>query len=497
MPTAIDAAVVLGLAGKASEVFAEPGTYLSFPLAPIGFDRARLRALVDDPSSPEGQSGLVEFSLRVNELPDGAVWQPDGDRLWDVYGDVLAGAELAESKRAPEEEADYHRAYDLLYQTQPDGSIADAPACVAYEQHRDAYLAAAQEYNNRKGQAEFTADQAVRDLWTADEPILRDRVAEAEEDWAIAGHRVEVDNARRVLREFGSRSPLMAWAGYRKLFDPDLPELYFRTSIEGTMFLETGYFPTDVVDVEWPSMTFTRSELVALGAAAPAGLRSRLAGGSDEKTIDNVSFEYSTITVNRPWFAPEVFGSRAWRFHEEGRVLSDGASPPAGQCTAYVSGLVLVRNITITRRSNRAPGEHLYFLPTTRAAAMMPVTRPQPRHIVVARAQERSRRVSAAHHAAAVGVDLLRPPLPLAVRPRRERRAGAAVAVPARLSAVGRTTAIRRPPLPALTLPWAAAPDDSATDPNHVYVLAFVCRVLPKAPNPDPQLTWSSAHVTA
>ena len=30
----------------------------------------------------------------------------------------------------------------------------------------------------------------------------------------------------------------------------------------------------------------------------------------------------------------------------------------------------------------------------------------------------------------------------------------------------------------------------TATDANFVYVLAFVCRLLPKAPNPDPHLVW-------
>jgi hypothetical protein len=51
-------------------------------------------------------------------------------------------------------------------------------------------------------------------------------------------------------------------------------------------------------------------------------------------------------------------------------------------------------------------------------------------------------------------------------------------------------TGIRRPPLPPLEPPLAAKPGDTAADPHHVYVLAFVCRLLPKAPNPDPQLTW-------
>src|SRR5262245_31316657 len=176
MSTSIDATVVLGLVGKAAQVFSEPRTYLSFPLSPIPIERARLRAIVHDPLSPVGQSALAEFSLLVNELADGPIWQPDGDqRLWDAYGDVLAGAELAQATRTPEEEADYQRAYGLLYHTRPDEAVVDSPSVVAYEQYRDAYLSAAQEYNNRKGEVELATDAKAREQWTKDEAVLRDR----------------------------------------------------------------------------------------------------------------------------------------------------------------------------------------------------------------------------------------------------------------------------------------------------------------------------------
>jgi hypothetical protein len=522
---AIDTTVVLGLAGKASQVFEEPGTYLSFPLAPYGMEQARLRALVHDPLSAEGQQALAEFSLLVNEVPAGQFWQPDSTkRLWDVYGDVLDAVELAELPRTAEEQAGYDRAYALLYETAADDVVVDSQTVLAYEQHRDAYLAATQEYNNRKGQAELAADATVAQQWRVDEPTLREHIVEAEQDWATAGHRAEVEDARRLLRELGSRAPVMVWSGYRKLFDPDLPEIYFRTSVDGWAYLPTGYVPSDIVDVAWSTITVTRDELLVLAEQAPPELRSRLAGGSTDAAIQSVSFEYSALTVSRPWFAPEVFASRAWRFYEPDRYLSDGGTPPSGECTAYVGGLVLARNVAVRRRASE-PGVDLGFLPTRPARVAGTLARAYPKSALLERLNARRAATARAVARTTTGHD--RPAarnhrvraIPGTVRDHRDTpqpggRSVRVAAVAASLSrpevsgapraeAVPVERVIRRVPAvragvkavpvgePAATSgPASSGAAITTSDPGDVYIIGFVCRLLPKAPDPDPSLGW-------
>jgi hypothetical protein len=516
MSTGIDATVVLGLAGKAAQVFGRPGTYLSFPLAPLTMERSRLQALANDPLSPDGQQGLAEFSLLVNEVPNGPLWQPGGDqRLWDVYADVLT-AELAEETRTPEEEADYRRAYALLYEARPDGAMVASPTVTAYEQYRDAYISAAQEYNNRKGQAELATDNAVKEQWSRDEQVLAQRVADADVAWTAAGHRGEVEDARRVMRDFGSRSPVMVWAGYRRLFDPSLPEIFFRTTPDNSMYLPTPYLPSDVVNAGWNTITVTRDELTALAAAAPEDLRSRLSGGSGDGTVDRVSFDYSWVTVQRPWFSPEVFGSRAWRLPEPDRVFSDGGSPPQGQCTAYVSGLVLARNITVRRRATSASTGGLGFLAVTDRIHRTLAARPQPAAVVMARADERralSRARADAHHAEitraaepplrglgsvarrAEGPAVaarrfgLRPTIATEAAPASER--APLVAQPfIKPAAFVLVPGIRAAPISVRPPEALPADTTTASDPDEIYVIAFVCRLLPKSPDPDPTLQW-------
>lgn len=461
MTTGIDSAVVLGLAGKATQVFALGGCHLSFPLAPIGIRASRLRALVNDPMSPEGQGCIAEFSQLVNEVPTGSLWQSDGDRLWEVYGDVLAGAELAEGSLTAAEEANYQRVYAALYTPNRGGVLVESLAVRAYEQCRDAYLAAAQEYNNRKGDAAAN-DPRITEQWTTDEAALRERVAEAERDWATTGHRCAVEDARRLLRELGSRSPATVWAGYRKLFDPESPEIFFRTAPDGSVYLPTGYLPSDILDTAWPVITVTRQQLAGLTAAAPPALRDQLSGVDGPAHIESVSFEYSAVKVMRTWLAPEAFGSRAWRFRDPTRVLSDGAQPPTGECTAYVEGLVLARTVTVRRRADARLD--LGFLPSGRPSQTVLIARPYAREAMLARVAARKARNSVA----AVPVTAIR-------RPART----APVRIPSRRAPVLRP---QRPTTPA--------PAVITSDPDEVYVIAFQCRTLPRSPDPDPTLTW-------
>ena len=93
----IDARVVLGLAGKMGQVFVDEEAYQAFPLAPIGLKADSLRALVADQFGA-GANAQAQFSLLVNGIPSGPLWRPEGSRLWDVYGEILSGAELLEGR---------------------------------------------------------------------------------------------------------------------------------------------------------------------------------------------------------------------------------------------------------------------------------------------------------------------------------------------------------------------------------------------------------------
>lgn len=496
----ISAALVLALAGKAVRVFGRDGHYLSFPLSPWGLDPEQLHAVVNDPLSDAGVRGEADFADLVNSIPTGVLWRPrEGVRLWDVHADVL-GAILAESPQSPQDAARHDEALALLKVADGD-RLADSQVVTEYEQLRDAYIAATQEYNNRASEVELSDDTAVQKQWEADRPALQDEVDAARTAWETEGHRGDVDAAREVLQELAARSPRQAWKGYRRLFDPSLPEIFYKTGPEGQRYVPTGFIPTDVVDTAWATMTLSAGEMQTLAEQAPEELRSRLQDGARDTGLGSVTVEYSTITPHRGWWTPAPYSSRAWRFADPDRILSDGGDPPSGECTAYVTGVVLVRNISVTGRSADSARESDERRPTTRVRASRGRAQ-RPARRVVRREGRRDRsgsparvrvrdhrdRVVAAVSSAARQVQGRLRARPAVTPPGRER--GRPRPAPGGRQAPPPATSRRRTRVPARRGASSTTRTVETIGDGEIFVWAMECKLLPRSPHPDLGLSW-------
>jgi hypothetical protein len=466
--TAIDAQVVLALATKASQVFVQDDTAFSVPLSPVVYRREDLERMVASDTA-EGLRLLAEFSALVNTIGSSPVWSPTGDRyLWDVYTDVLADADLASASLTPDEEADRKRVAELLH---AGGDRTDSPAYLAYRQCRDAWLIAQQEYNNRKGTAESSDDQAVKDAWAVDEPVLLEKLRECERKWAVDGRRTEIEEALRVERRLDERSPEKAWQDYVRLFDPATPNVFFANDTNVGRYVPSSLRPSNAMAVPWARMTLAREELGALADAAPAALRARFPATQDS-AVDTLSFEYTSVAVGRPWFCPGALTSRAWRFSDATKILSDGAAEPHGLCPYYVAALVLARSITVTRRAaanggQPAPAVNLGFLLLGQQSVPTVVR------------EVRDHRI------------LHKPVRPQVVEDPGVLHPKLAIA-PGVLERLHANDFARVLPV-AEVVPTPApepAPNSEATPPDEIYVLGFICKKLAKCPDPDPALKW-------
>src|SRR5262245_11077210 len=94
---AMDVFVQLALIEKTKRVFAaDASVMLSFPLlAPIHFSEAGLAALLS-PQTTQDFAVAADFARAVNFLPRDMVASATERTLWDVFGDVLDRAEVAE-----------------------------------------------------------------------------------------------------------------------------------------------------------------------------------------------------------------------------------------------------------------------------------------------------------------------------------------------------------------------------------------------------------------
>lgn len=508
----VDDVAVKGIAAKVQEVFAADGQFLSFPLAPVAYRTEDLDFLSPDGLTANQLATLAELSELVNRLPRvSQVWATDAaDRhLWDVYADVL-GAELATSERTTAEEQAYQRAYGYLHTFAPEPPDPPSQVVLDYQAAQAAYLAAESAWRNGKDGPQAAELAGAKDqAWQA---------------WRDTGHKDEVEEARLTAATLADKDPSVTWSRYRAQFDPGMPAS-FQTSPTGNRFVPSGFAPSAALEVPWPRMVMDRPELDAAAGSAAPELAAALHDSPTVGSVTSVAFDFMAVDVTRPWFESAMLTSRAWRFRPGGEALSDGAEPPQGRCPAYVTKLVLARNIAVTRTRSVAgdpPGRGaLAFIEPalTQLVIESPpvvVEQPPPEHPDwTIRAKVLRHAVSADEHmqlftrARAEDAPALRiarfaplmaseavtgpgPEPELSVSQRRVPMKGQlAVRAMDRIQRFDFPVQqvlqpVETPPAPA------PSPEDevTVTAPDVVFVMAFACKVLGATPAPDPGLPW-------
>lgn len=299
--------------------------------------------------------------------------------------------------------------------------------------------------------------------------------------------------------------PRKVWEAWRRAFNPDI-DAYSDAASGGTC-APSGFAPADIGAQNWTTFTLTGPEIQTLKAAASSDLQA-IFGQTGMSTITSLSFEFRSAAVVRPWFNSAIFDARFWKFADGSPDLSGGEAPPRGAWPALVTAVVFARNIRVTIAA--ALPQPLQMLPAIavdrlalpmlqaqRAAtiAMPPVLAATP--VAVARPAMAARPFAAATAApvSTVALAAMRPAMAsgafTAVRP---------IAAPVNAALRLNAAMIYRGPLPVS--PPAPTPAPRPLEPppqpqppdNTISILAFICRPLGKAPNPDPALDWSDSQ---
>lgn len=338
----MDAAAQLALMAKAANVFSSDDTFLSFPVTSLSYKKARLN-LLDDAT----YANIIEFSMITNMIPTGIAWEPHAeDFLWNVYKSILQEATFASSTRTDDEEAQYRQAHDVLSTKSSDGTINDSMQLMLYHNYQSLYENALQAYASQSGTAKSLTDPEAIKIWNeVTEPELRNNLAKAQAQWETQGYRYQVETAQAVVEALGSKSPHLTWAEWSKSFNPDIDSLT-RDKDLVTVF-PTSYTPASALDESsWQPFEISAAELAKLLSDAPREIRNRFNVGNTGSSIESLRFEFSSAKLLRPWFRPEVFKAQFWKFGD-GRLLSDGGDPPQGLCPSYPVAVVFARKIVI------------------------------------------------------------------------------------------------------------------------------------------------------
>lgn len=532
----MDAAAQLALMAKATKVFSSnSGTFLSFPVTPLAFKKEQLNLLADPTLH-----NIQEFSMLANMIPAGVAWVPGGgDCLWDVYESIIQRATYASSSRTDDEEIKYKAACGVLSITDADGNSTDSIQVIQYAHYQSLYEKANQAYISQSSTASSLMDATEIKTWTeVTEPKLRDDVANALNQWVTQGYQNEVDTARDTKRRLGEKSPLITRREWTKRFNPDIDSQ--SQAIGGSNVYPTTYSPANALDENaWSPFEITEAELAQLLSEAPSELRAILDVGAAGSSIESIKFEFSSAKLMRGWFQSEAFNARFWRF-DDGHVLSDGGNPAHGECTSYPVAVVFARKVAVKPKLPPADPNpsgqftgfqirpevimslrnlNLQKLPvnTVTAANLPPKTattspagqvntpvasRPlmtamplmAVRPMMLNPVLLTTARVSTAsqgNQTAVTATRMVAPPItPIAVnRPvqmnmvlLRQAQQSAAISNSIQTNQSGPTP--NQANVPENPASGQQAPDDS------IYILAFVCKPLPRCPDPDQSLQW-------
>lgn len=504
----MDSAVQLALMSKAKKVFGADDTFLSFPVSPLPHTRRQLDfyAQQDADALRLSLQNLQAFSTLVNLIPSDEAWLPTETRfLWDVYEEILK-ANFASSSRTPEEEAAYQQALAYLRVAGEGGAWEESAPVKAYRQYKDAYLLAQQKYLSDKGTAECgTADELKR--WReVDEPQQRAEVDALKANWIIAGHKDEVETAQGKVMSLGARSPLQTWTEWSSRFNQEI-DTSTGAADNFTVF-PSVFSPSNALEEgAWQPFKLSEQEVKFLLNEAPAELRARFAADSAASSVASLTFEFSSAAILRPWFVSEALRARFWRFADASRMLSDGGTPPKGTCPAYVTAIVFARRVRVEEKSAEAapgtkPFDGFRFTVAVKDPERLTKISPnvlsaaQPRPVSVA-SPTMNIRMAAAVSPTTATMRVANPQVTraadMSTAVARPVAAQAITTRPVRLSTVA-VTRLPQPSAPgtAPTAPVPSPPPSSqpATPDDSIYILAFICKAVPKSPDPDLTLQW-------
>jgi hypothetical protein len=367
MTQALDSRILLALAVKLKKIFEQNDKFLSF--APgLGFSYDYLE-FMEDPtktslSAAEQLNFKGDFARLMNIVPqDSAVFSQDASQfLWDSFRQVLINCEFPSSGLTPDEEQQLAQAQDYLTDDRvtEDNLVipVNSPAVTRYYEYKTAYEEAERTYLDEQFTVQYATGEEgerLRQQWeTSRKHTLLVRKTQAEQDWLNLGFKRQVEAAQALKNKLEIKKYLNLYSE-ACLDELEISEIADLNG-QGVGFYTTFFSPSDAFDPDlaWTSIHLTRTEIEALIQSAPPELKSRFDTGVPDPELESISLEYNDVVVIRPWFKQEFFQSRFWRL-EGNAVVSDGQVPRQGKIPAYITSLIVARNVQIRRRTK--PGQ--------------------------------------------------------------------------------------------------------------------------------------------
>lgn len=355
----MDITVQLALMEKLRAIFSDGRTFTVFPRGPLSFRSEDLHAIVDGASTGAELQVLGDWTRAINPVPTSERWLDlGGPFLWDVLDRVLrdSSVELASGTYSSADQVRMEAALRVLYRVDvTTGHRQYSDKHKAYKEYEEVWNTWVQAFRERRIQVSESSDPRVRQHWNlVERPVFETRIKQAENDWDFFGFRSEIEQALDDIQRLGAKSPRQQWRAWQQQLSLALDGL---GDLNQVRFVSTGFSPINFMSSgAWPSLVLEKSEISALIALIPRSVLNQFSINLNDLKITRVAFEFTSVSILRSWFPPEMFSANFWRFRDRYRLLSNGALPPNGELPGYVDAVVFIRNLVIDVEKDAVEG---------------------------------------------------------------------------------------------------------------------------------------------
>jgi hypothetical protein len=356
---AIDSQIGLALAVKLKMMFERNDKFLAFPLGGTGFTFDSLAFMKDvhetEISARDQLNYSALFARQMNLIPqDSARFLPDASRfLWTELRAILRSSTFARSALVGDELVKYQaaRKYLLTLVPRADGKFdrANSEVVNKYYFYKEKYDTAISAFKNEEiSVASLPEGHVSRLHWDViRKEELKDAVAIAEDEWHQLGFKNEVERNQQTKRDLEQKMYLDT---LKADYLDDLESSLFSDLLNDEAYTTT-FAPADVFNqnLPWTNVTMSRSEISALAHQAGHELTQMFHSNPIFNNVEFVTLEYNDVTIVRPWLNENLFSSRYWKL-APGSEVSNGKTPRLGRIPAYISSVLVIRNVEITRK---------------------------------------------------------------------------------------------------------------------------------------------------
>src|SRR5215469_13243733 len=306
----------------------------------------------------ESLARLVDFipdcaSINGRKLSQKAV-QSDNGSFSDVYEMTLKMSQVMQSVIPDDvqKKVDHFRSLLTATTEKTDLITGDkvqvsgpSPFVQAYTDKMTAYDNAALAYNNARINAMAADNPRDVQYFAINAPILRNQVKAAMDDWIGAGYKNQYEEINAFIAQVEGRDLSLL----KQQYLDDLEKARLTGIASGSDFFYTALTPAHFATAGgWSHFHFS------FGGSGSAGGSSSNSQFNSSFNSDHcsMSFDICQVAIVKPWVKTSYLNSHTWRFDQgnpdvKGQMLSDAGMPPKGLLPAYPTSIIFIRNLCL------------------------------------------------------------------------------------------------------------------------------------------------------